>query len=91
MNNEYDMIDMVDGENDPEVLGHLNVSWLNPHQESEDMDSPDHDDIVGWNEDISWEDNDDDVDMYDGYDDWQSESEYMDYEPSPYDGTYSEE
>jgi len=24
-------------------------------------------------------------------DDWQSESEYMDYEPSPYDGTYSED
>ena len=89
MNNEYDMIDMVDGENDPEVLEHLNVSWLNPHQESGDMDSPDHDDIVGWNEDVSWEGEDRDSDMY--VDDWQSESEYMDYEPSPYDGTYSED
>ena len=85
MNNEYDMIDMVDGENDPEVLGHLDVSWLNPHQESEDMDSPDHDDIVGWNED----DVDEYVDMY--VDDWRSDDQYMDYEPSPYDGTYSEE
>ena len=24
-------------------------------------------------------------------DDWQSEDEYWDYEPSPYDGTYSED
>jgi len=51
MNNEYDMIDLIDGENDPEVLGHLNVSW----EGSGDMDSPDHDDIVGWESD-DWQD-----------------------------------
>jgi hypothetical protein len=74
MNNEYDMIDMIDGETDFEVLEHLNVSW----EESEDMDSPDHDDIVGWNEDGWGEEEDVDEGQY--YDDWKYEDYGKDWD-----------
>jgi len=79
----------MDKENQTEIFEE-EYGFIYGDERLEMDDTPDHDDIVGWETDDKYAELGpfENGGIYMDGDNWQDECEYEDYEPSPYDGTY---